>query len=274
MDNINEPRKQKLERLRARGINPYPNNYPHSHTTRQAVKQLEEQEARKEVSNAPVSLAGRITAMRKMGKASFFDIRDGEGKMQLLMHNGNFNEADQELFKDLDIGDIIGVKGALQRTRTGEPTLTVANFTLLTKSLQPLPEKWHGLADTEIRYRQRYIDLIASVDVKNVFEKRSRIITAVRSFLDKQGFLEVETPVLQALAGGALAAPFLPIIMPSTGIFSSAFAWSFISSASSSAAMIKSMRSGVISATRVSMPPITPNLQCWRPMKPTPTIPA
>jgi lysyl-tRNA synthetase class 2 len=216
IDSINEQRKQKLERLRARGIEPYPHHYRHSHTTRQAIAQLEEQEKlsqdKTKVSGhdaEPVSLAGRIIAMRKMGKASFLDIRDGEGKIQLLIHNANFSEANQELFKDLDIGDIIGVKGTLLRTRTGEPTLTVADFTLLSKSLQPLPEKWHGLSDTETRYRQRYVDLIASAEVKDIFQKRSRIITAMRRFLDGRSFTEVETPVLHSSAGGALAAPFI-----------------------------------------------------------------
>jgi lysyl-tRNA synthetase class 2 len=216
MDSINEQRKQKLERLRARGVNPYPNRYRHTHTTRQAVVQLEAQEKDYQAKTRvfghdaePVSLAGRITAMRKMGKASFLDIRDGEGKLQLLIQSANFSEADQELFKDLDIGDIIGLEGTLLRTRTGEPTLAVSDFTLLTKSLQPLPEKWHGLSDTETRYRQRYVDLIASSEVKDIFKTRSRIITAMRRFLDGRGFIEVETPVLHSSAGGALAAPFI-----------------------------------------------------------------
>jgi lysyl-tRNA synthetase class 2 len=216
MDNINEQRKQKLERLRARGIDPYPHHYHLTHTTRQAIARLEAQEkdnqARARVSGhdaEPVSLAGRITAIRKMGKASFMDIRDGEGKIQLLFQNASFSEAAQELFKDLDIGDIIGVEGTLLRTRTGEPTLSAADFTLLAKSLQPLPEKWHGLSDTETRYRQRYVDLIASSDVKDIFKTRSRAITAMRRFLDGRGFIEVETPVLHPSAGGALAAPFI-----------------------------------------------------------------
>jgi lysyl-tRNA synthetase class 2 len=211
IDSINEQRRQKLERLRARGINPYPNNYAYSHTTRQAIMQLEAQEADKTstVPPGPVSLAGRITAIRKMGKASFLDIRDGEGKLQLFIQSARFGEADQELFDDLDIGDILGAEGTLMRTRTGEPTLSVTRFTLLAKSLQPLPEKWHGLADTEIRYRQRYIDLIASSEVRDVFKMRSRIISATRRFLDERGFIEVETPVLQPSAGGALATPFV-----------------------------------------------------------------
>jgi len=136
------------------------------------------------------------------------DIRDVEGRIQLFVQSAGFSEADQELFKDLDIGDFIGVKGPLMRTRTGEPTLAVSAFTLLSKSLQPLPEKWHGLADVEIRYRQRYIDLIASAEVKDVFKTRSRIITAIRRFLDGRDFIEVETPIMQPSAGGALATPF------------------------------------------------------------------
>jgi lysyl-tRNA synthetase class 2 len=219
LDDINEQRQQKLERLRARGINPYPNRYPQTHTTQEAIAQLEAMEApeapqraRTRVSGketGPVSVAGRITAMRKMGKSSFLDIRDGSGKIQLLFQHGNFSEKQQALFKELDIGDIIGVSGNLLRTRTGEPTIAVGAFTLLSKSLQPLPEKWHGLSDTDKRYRQRYVDLIANSEVKNIFVVRSRVIAAIRQFLNRRGFIEVETPVLQPSAGGALAAPFV-----------------------------------------------------------------
>jgi lysyl-tRNA synthetase, class II len=208
LDDINEQRKQKLERLRTSGINPYPNRFEQTHTTQEAIKQLETQEAGgQEVGK--VSVAGRIMAVRKMGKASFVDIRDGSGKIQLLFQPANYKTDKQELFKDLDIGDILGVEGTLLRTRTGEPTISVIDFGLLAKSLRPLPEKWHGLSDVELRYRQRYVDLIANVEVKDVFKMRSRIITAIRQFLDQRGFIEVETPVLQSAAGGALAAPFI-----------------------------------------------------------------
>jgi lysyl-tRNA synthetase class 2 len=208
---INEQRRLKLERLRARGIDPYPHRFEQKQTTRDAIKLLESHETEKRAGGEKeqVSVAGRITAIRKMGKASFFDIRDGSGKIQLLFQTASYNEVQQELFKDLDIGDIIGVEGTLLRTRTGEPTISVTNFTLLAKSLQPLPEKWHGLSDTETRYRQRYIDLIANAEVKEIFRVHSRIITAMRRFLDRRGFIEVETPVLQPAAGGALAAPFV-----------------------------------------------------------------
>ena len=216
LDNINEPRKQKLERLRARGIDPYPHRFEQTHTAQEAIAQLEARETANQGKTRvfgqeaePVSIAGRIMAIRRMGKAAFIDIRDSSGKIQLLFQTANYNEEEQELFKDLDIGDIIGVEGTLLRTRTGEPTISVDKFTLLAKSLQPLPEKWHGLSDTEIRYRQRYIDLIASSEVKDIFKVRSRIITAVRQFLDRRGFIEVETPFLHSSAGGALAAPFI-----------------------------------------------------------------
>ncbi len=213
LDDINEQRKKTLQRLRGLGINPYPNRYPQTHTTQQAIAQLEETEARETPQRGketePVSVAGRITAMRKMGKSSFLDVRDVSGKIQLLLQNSNFNKDQQELFKDLDIGDIIGVEGKLLRTRTGEPTIAVGEFTLLSKSLQPLPEKWHGLSDTDKRYRQRYVDLIANNEVKEVFKVRSRVIASIRQFLDKRGFIEVETPVLHSSAGGALAAPFV-----------------------------------------------------------------
>ncbi len=208
LDHIAQQRKQKLERIRALGINPYPHRYHRSHTVEQAIALLKQKEEGQTDEDA-VTVAGRIMAIRRMGKSSFFDIRDGSGKIQLLFRNTNqLDEKDLKLFKDLDIGDIIGVKGTLLRTKTGEPTVGVADFTLLAKSLQPLPEKWHGLSDVDKRYRQRYLDLIANTEVKRTFQIRSQIISAIRQFLDQRGFIEVETPVLQPSAGGALARPF------------------------------------------------------------------
>jgi lysyl-tRNA synthetase class 2 len=212
LEKINEQRRLKLEKLRARGIDPYPHRFEQTHTTQQAIKLLESREREGGApgqEKEPVSVAGRIMAIRKMGKASFIDVRDGSGKIQLLFQSSSLNKARLELFKDLDIGDIIGVKGTLLRTRTGEPTIAVADFTLLAKSLQPLPEKWHGLSDIDTRYRQRYIDLIANTEVKNIFRVRSQTISTMRQFLDQRGFIEVETPVFQPSAGGALAAPFV-----------------------------------------------------------------
>jgi lysyl-tRNA synthetase class 2 len=209
LERIRQQRQEKLERLRAQGINPYPHHYHRSHTTAEARELL----ARKEkglTQAEEASVAGRITAIRRMGKSSFVDISDGSGKMQLLFQDaGGFDEKLRNLLKDLDIGDIIGAQGGVLRTKSGEPTIRVSDFTLLAKSLQPLPEKWHGLSDTETRYRQRYLDLIANPETKNAFKVRSQVISAIRQFLNGRGFLEVETPVLQPSAGGALAQPFV-----------------------------------------------------------------
>jgi len=209
LERITQQRQQKLERLRARGTNPYPNRYHRSHTAEEAVallKQNEEGSTKKE----KVSVAGRIMAVRRMGKSTFADIRDGSGKIQLLFQDiDRFDEKLRELIKDLDIGDILGVEGNVFRTKSGEPTVGVNNFTLLAKSLQPLPEKWHGLSDVDTRYRQRYLDLISNPETKETFKVRSQVINAIRQFFDQRGFIEVETPVLQSSAGGALARPFI-----------------------------------------------------------------
>jgi lysyl-tRNA synthetase class 2 len=207
LDRIAKQRRQKLDRIRRRGIEPYPYGYHRSHTTEQALALLETQE-KKSRAKATASLAGRIMAHRPMGKISFLDLRDGSGKIQLCFYKDRLSEESLKLFQDLDIGDIIGVSGKLFRTKSGEPTLEVESLTLLAKSLQPLPEKWHGLADVDKRYRQRYLDLIANAETKETFQARSQIIAAIRQFLNQRGFLEVETPVLQPSAGGALARPF------------------------------------------------------------------
>jgi lysyl-tRNA synthetase class 2 len=207
LDRIAEQRRQKLDRIRRLGINPYPYGYHRSHTTQQALELLKQQET-SQAKASIISLAGRIMANRPMGKISFLDLRDGSGKIQLCFYNDRLSRERLELFKELDIGDIIGVSGKLFRTKTGEPTVEVEDFTLLAKSLQPLPEKWHGLSDVDKRYRQRYLDLIANAEAKEIFRVRSQVITAIRDFLNQRGFLEVETPVLQPSAGGALARPF------------------------------------------------------------------
>jgi lysyl-tRNA synthetase class 2 len=209
IERISEQRRQKLDRIRARGVSPYPHRYHRSHTAQQAVALLKQKEDGL-TGEEEVGVAGRIMAMRRMGKSAFVDIRDSSGKIQILFQDiHKFDEKQRELFNDLDIGDIIGVKGNLLRTKSGEPTVRAGDFTLLAKSLQPLPEKWHGLADVDTRYRQRYLDLIANTGVRETFMVRSQIITAIRQFLNQRGFLEVETPVLQPSAGGALACPFV-----------------------------------------------------------------
>ena len=210
LERIAQNRREKLERIRARGIEPYPHHYHRSHTTQQAVALLKQQEESiGEAKARVVNVAGRVTALRPMGKISFLDIRDGSGKIQLSFHRDQLDEANMKLLKDLDIGDIIGVSGKLYRTKSGEPTIEVEQLTLLAKSLQPLPEKWHGLSDVDKRYRQRYLDLIANVEAKEIFQVRSQVIAGIREFMNRRGFIEVETPVLQPSAGGALAQPFV-----------------------------------------------------------------
>ncbi len=204
-----QERLEKLSRIRELGINPYPNSYHRTATSAEAVALLKKEEETNEAGKDIVTVAGRMMSQRNMGKIIFMDLRDDSGKLQLLIRRDNLSETEKALLKDLDIGDILGATGKLFRTRTGEPTLEAANITLLTKSLRPLPEKFHGLTDVEMRYRQRYVDLIANPEVKESFKVRSRIVTAIRCFLDKRGFMEVETPVLQSAAGGALARPFI-----------------------------------------------------------------
>ncbi|MBE9513070.1 MAG: lysine--tRNA ligase [Chloroflexi bacterium] len=208
LDRITRQRLEKLEELRARGINPYPPRFHRSHTTEQAIALLKQTEAGLTEDNE-VSVAGRIMAKRPMGKVSFLDLHDNSGKIQLYCHRDLLSKDDLTLLKDIDIGDIIGISGKPFQTKSGEPTIEVKSLTLLAKSLQPLPEKWHGLSDVDTRYRQRYLDLIANPETKSIFQGRSQIITAIRQFLDQRGFIEVETPVLQPSAGGATAQPFV-----------------------------------------------------------------
>jgi len=211
LEHLTQQRLDKLARLRELGIEPYPNCYHRSHTTQQAIQRLKQQEEEgSEPTDAPdVNVAGRITASRRMGKITFLDLRDGAGKIQLYCHKGSLSEENLSLLKELDIGDIIGAGGSLFRTKTDEPTIEVKSLTLLAKSLQPLPEKWHGLSDTETRYRQRYLDLITNAETRKIFSVRSQTVAAIRQFLNGRGFMEVETPVLQPSAGGALAQPFI-----------------------------------------------------------------
>ncbi|TET40608.1 MAG: lysine--tRNA ligase [Dehalococcoidia bacterium] len=204
LERITGQRLESLNRIRACGVNPYPHSYHPSHTTAEAITLFEQGK-----SSGAISLAGRIMARRKMGKITFFDICDGSGKIQLCFRHDILGQQRYEFLREIDIGDIMGVKGELFRTKAGETSLDVSDFTILCKSLRPLPEKWHGLVDVEKRYRQRYLDLISNQGAKNIFILRSRIITAIRDFLDSRGFMEVETPVFHLQAGGALASPFL-----------------------------------------------------------------
>lgn len=202
-----EVRLAKLERIRSRGIDPYPHSFNRTHSTRAAVESLDVVE-QAESKTEMIAVAGRIVAMRQMGKASFVDLLDGEGRLQILLRENTLGET-YELIKDLDIGDWLGAIGTMFRTRTDEPTLEVQQLQILCKALRPLPEKWHGLADTEIRFRQRYLDLISSEESRRVAKLRSRIVSSMRRFLDNRGFMEVETPVLVPVAAGAMARPFI-----------------------------------------------------------------
>jgi len=203
-------RQEKLARIRARGIDPYPPRYRRTHTAQEAIEAFAEWESKTPTAEPPaVSVAGRLTALRDMGKATFIDLRDGSGKLQVYLKSDVLGAGPYAALADLDIGDFVGVRGALFRTRTGEVTVEAAEYALLAKSLQPLPEKWHGLVDTETRYRQRHLDLIANDDVRRLFGLRIQIIAAIRRFMDGRGFLEVETPVLLPEAGGAAAKPFV-----------------------------------------------------------------
>jgi lysyl-tRNA synthetase, class II len=205
LERITEQRLDSLNRIRARGIDPYPHSYHSSHTIKEAIALCEQQGERSQ----DVSVAGRIMSRRSIGKMSFLDIRDSSGKIQLSLRFDLLGRERYELLQDIDIGDFVGASGKLFRTKSGELTLEASGYTVLCKSLRPLPEKWHGLADVEKRYRQRYLDLISNEESRSIFVLRSKIITAVRRFLDNRGFMEVETPVLQPHAGGASARPFV-----------------------------------------------------------------
>lgn len=196
-------RLEKLHQLQEAGIEPYGGRFTVTHTTTAIRNHFEELEGQE------VALAGRLRAIRGHGKASFADLQDREGRLQLYIRLDNVGPEGYDLFKKLDIGDIIGVRGLVFRTHRGEISVEVRQLTLLCKSLRPLPEKWHGLKDVDLRYRQRYLDLIVNPEVKEVFITRARIIRAIRSFLDDRGFLEVETPTMHPIAGGAAARPFI-----------------------------------------------------------------
>jgi lysyl-tRNA synthetase class 2 len=208
-----QQRRLKLERLREKGVEPYPLRAECTHSAAEALWMLEQWKEKGEEGGPPqvVKVCGRMMSVRVMGKASFAHIADGSGRIQVYVRlaDDGVDEETYDLFKrDLDIGDIIQTEGTLFFTSTGEPSLRVNKLTLLAKSLRPLPEKWHGLKDVETRYRQRYLDLIVNEDARRVFILRSHIVAALRRYIDSRGFIEVETPVLQPVYGGAMARPF------------------------------------------------------------------
>lgn len=207
--NLLEQRRFKLAELKRLGYDPYPHKFEYTHTIGQLRTTLDsvsgaELQERKE----SVRICGRIVSLRPHGKAGFMDVSDGEHRFQVYVRRDFVGPENFELFQLFDLGDIIGAEGTVFRTRTDELTISATRVFHLAKNLLPLPEKWHGLTDVETRFRQRYVDLIVNPDVRSVFVKRSKIIREIRNFLDERGYLEVETPVLQTLAGGALARPF------------------------------------------------------------------
>lgn len=197
-------RREKLAALKAEGKNPFEiTRFDVTTVSSEIIENFDSCEGDK------VTLAGRMTSRRIMGRASFIDLRDAKGRIQVYVRRDDVGESTYAEFKKWDIGDIIGISGIVFRTQKGEISIHAQEISLLAKSLLPLPEKYHGLKDTDLRYRQRYVDLIVNPEVKDVFIKRSQIIREIRNYLDERGFLEVETPVLQTCAGGAAARPFI-----------------------------------------------------------------
>ena len=197
-------RQAKLDQLREAGQDPYRSNWAQTHTSGEALELLPEEDE----EGPDVSVAGRIVAFRLMGKASFLKIIDRDGKIQSYVRKDEIGEEEYARFKKLDLGDFIGIRGPLFRTKTGEITIRAKEYRLVSKALRPLPEKWHGLTDNDQIYRQRYLDLIVNEDSRGRFQARSRVIREIREFFWERGFLEVETPMLQAVSGGAAARPF------------------------------------------------------------------
>lgn len=204
LNEILKIRRTKLEELQKNNKDPFKVvKYHVSHSAKFIVDNFEDMEGK------DVSIAGRLISKRDMGKASFCDVRDRDGKIQIYVRVNEMGKDEYEGFKKFDIGDLVGVKGEVFRTKKGEISVKSNEIQLLSKSLRPLPEKWHGLKDVDLRYRQRYVDLIVNPDVRQTFITRSKIIRSIRAFLDERGFLEVETPLLNVIPGGANARPFI-----------------------------------------------------------------
>ncbi len=209
-ENIYELRRQKLQQIEALGQPAYRNHYDFTHTIPQILADYSDKTAEHlENPRVNVRVAGRIMAIRLMGKAGFSHLQQGGQRLQIYVKKDAVGDKGFELFRLLDLGDHIGVSGHLFRTRTGELSVHVEEITFLSKDLLPLPEKWHGLTDVELRYRQRYVDLFMNPEVREVFLKRTKLVQSMRRTMDAHGFLEVETPMMQPIAGGAVARPFV-----------------------------------------------------------------
>ena len=201
-------KKRKLQELKDQGIDVYPHNFERTGQAEQIKSKFSHIEDGEKLNEEVYTIAGRLMTKRDMGKASFFNIQDQSGNIQVYLKTAALSEKDQLAFKGVDIGDIIGVKGFIFKTKKGELSVHASEFNILCKTLEPLPEKFHGLTDVEAKYRHRHLDLIMNPDSRKVFEMRSKIIREMRNYMDNKGFLEVETPVLQPIYGGAAAHPF------------------------------------------------------------------
>ncbi|MDH4204848.1 MAG: OB-fold nucleic acid binding domain-containing protein, partial [Desulfobacteraceae bacterium] len=206
---IIENRKKKLEDLKNNNINLFPNDFEVLHTVRDIMKITENSPDSLTQDDPVFIVAGRMMAVNRFGKAAFIRFRDRTGQLQAYVRKDKIGNQSYSLFKQMDIGDFVGLKGGMFKTKTGEWTLLASELKLVCKSTRPLPEKFHGLKDPEKRYRRRYIDLIMNSNVRDIFEKRSKIIQAIRTFLLDRDFLEVETPMMQPIPGGAEATPFI-----------------------------------------------------------------
>jgi len=202
-------RLKKLEDLSHDGIDPYPSTFSVTHHAGDLITLHAKADDTALAAADPVTLAGRVLSLRTHGKASFAHIKDQTGRIQIYVRQDTVGEAAYSVFRRIDIGDFLGIHGRVFRTKTGELTVHVERLVLLAKALRPLPDKWHGLSDVEVRYRQRYVDLIANPPVVRLFQRRAQIITEIRRFFDDRGFLEVETPMMQSVPGGAAARPFV-----------------------------------------------------------------
>ncbi|MFP7224126.1 lysine--tRNA ligase [Priestia filamentosa] len=205
-------RREKMKELQEQGIDPFGKRFERSHSSNElldAYDQFSKEELAEKEEETSISFAGRIMTKRGKGKAGFAHVQDLNGQIQIYVRKDSVGEEQYELFKNADIGDIVGIEGVMFKTKVGELSIKATSFTLLSKALRPLPDKYHGLKDIEQRYRQRYLDLITNPESRQTFVTRSRIIQSMRRYLDGQGFLEVETPMMHSIAGGASARPFV-----------------------------------------------------------------
>jgi lysyl-tRNA synthetase class 2 len=210
LETLRAHRREKLEELRRRGVDPYPPRFPVDGRVSEIVARLAASDsAGLDGQQTRVRVGGRVTAIRRHGKATFIDLSDGDARLQVYLKSDTLGEAAFSLLETLDLGDFWGIEGVVFRTRTGELTVRAERVTVLAKALQPWPEKWHGLADHELRARQRYLDLATNADSRRVFLARAATVREIRAFLDARGFVEVETPMMQPIPGGATARPFV-----------------------------------------------------------------